>query len=193
MAKQLKLIFFPVKKEITLPEGYSITLYNGSEKDMEDWVECCRNGLAGPDDDKIKFMRSICCRNDVDLYTDVFFIEHEGEKIATITAIDKTDNGMGYIHMVAIREDYRGKGLGKILNQIAINKLADNKVRIGYLTTDDWRKAACRSYLKSGMYPVNHDEDMPERWSALLKEFGMDKIQMLKETGEPDIVVYAAE
>ena len=110
---QLKLIGFPKYKEFTLPEGYTITKYNGTDADMDAWVECCRNGLAGPNDTREKFMRSICCRNDVDLYSDVFFIEHNGEKVATITAIDRADNGMGYIHMVAVREDYRGKGLGR--------------------------------------------------------------------------------
>ena len=188
---QLKLIGFPKYKEFTLPEGYTITKYNGTDADMDAWVECCRNGLAGPNDTREKFMRSICCRNDVDLYSDVFFIEHEGEKVATITAIDRADNGMGYIHMVAIREDYRGKGLGRPLNQIAMNKFAENKVRMCYLTTDDWRKAACKSYLSAGMYPVNHDVDMVDRWKALMKEFGIEKLQMLKENGEPDVVIYA--
>ena len=72
---QLKLIGFPKYKEFTLPEGYTITKYNGTDADMDAWVECCRNGLAGPNDTREKFMRSICCRNDVDLYSDVFFIE----------------------------------------------------------------------------------------------------------------------
>ena len=59
------------------------------------------------------------------------------------------------------------------------------------LTTDEWRKGACKSYLKAGWYPVNHFPDMVDRWTGVITELGIDSVQMLNDNGEPDVVIHA--
>lgn len=187
--KQLQLVFFPKKGPLTLPEGYTVTNYTG-EADIMPWIEICKNGLALEDAGRAFFDACITNFPCIDPYRDIFFLETGGEKVATITAINDW-NGMGRIHMVSVAASQRGKGLSHILSRIAENKLADAGVKIGALTTDDWRKPACKCYLRNGCFPVNHDTDMPERWRALITEFGIDSIQMYTENGEKDIVIYA--
>lgn len=187
--KQLMLVFFPEKGALTLPEGYTVTNYAG-EADIGPWIEICKNGLAPETADRAFFDGSITNVTCIDPYRDIFFLETGGEKVATITAINDR-GGMGEIHMVSVAASQRGKGLSHVLVRIAMNKLADAGVKAGRLTTDDWRKAACKCYLKNGCFPVNHDTDMPDRWRAILTEFGIDSIQMYTENGEKDIVLYA--
>jgi predicted N-acetyltransferase YhbS len=93
--------------------------------------------------------------------------------------------------MVSVLTEERGKGLGHCLCKIAESRLHEQGNRMAFLTTDDWRKGACKSYLAAGFYPVNYDDDMVERWTDLITEFGIESVQMLKDNGEPDCVIYA--
>lgn len=192
--KQLKLILFPKKKlPLGLPEGYKVTKYTGSEEEIMDWVEICKNGLVGENAGREAFEDSILNLSFVDPYNDVFFIEREdGKRVATITAMDNyAGTGMGGVHMVSVASSERGKGLGHVLCRIAENKLYQSKVRMARLTTDEWRKGACKSYLKAGWHPVNYDNDMVERWTGVITELGIDSVQMLTDDGEPDVVLFA--
>ena len=83
--------------------------------------------------------------------------------------------------MVSVRSDLRGKGLGNVLNQIAVNKLYNDGCDYAFLTTDEWRKAAVKSYLSYGFQPVEYDEGMYDRWVAVMKEYGIKELEMLKE------------
>ena len=192
--QQLKLIVFPKKKlPLGLPEGYRVTRYTGTEAEIMDWVEICRNGLVGENAGREAFEDSILKLSCVNPYTDVFFIENgEGKRVATVTAMDDyLGTGMGGVHMVSVASSERGKGLGHVLCRIAENKLFQSKVRVARLTTDEWRKGACKAYLKAGWYPVNHDDDMVERWTDVITEHGIASVQMVNDNGEPDVVIYA--
>ena len=191
--KQLKLILFPKRKvPYGLPEGYTCVKYSGTDADKDAWVEICKNGLVGDDAGRGAFDGSILSKKNLDPCEDVFFIEHNGKKVATVTAITNYENqGIGCIHMVSVATEERGNGLGHCLCKIAESRLHEQGNRMAFLTTDDWRKAACKSYLAAGFYPVNYDDDMVDRWTDLITEFGIDSVQMLKDNGEPDCVIYA--
>lgn len=186
--KQLKLMVFPKDKEIpALPEGYSIRKYQG-EEDIPHWIRICNNGLVRYGADNSAFTD---CMEKIDVYEDTFFIENEnGLPVATITAVRKyPDTGLGLVHMVSVADSERGKGLGHILCAIAEKHFYDNGVKIATLTTDDHRIPACKSYLKAGWVPVNHDVDMVIRWTNIMKKFGIEKLQMVNENGENDILL----
>jgi hypothetical protein len=53
-----------------------------------------------------------------------------------------------------------------------------------YLTTDDFRVPAIRSYLRAGFLPVLYQEDMAQRWAAVLQAMGIHNVRALSETGE---------
>ena len=168
-------------KELTLPEGYSFSVNKGDKADMTAWLECCRNGLVDDDDDFETYNRSIKTRGDCKHTEDVFFLDYEGRHIATITAIFHPEKNCGEVHMVGMVTEFRGKGLGKYLNNKAIEKLNAQGVDYIFLTTDEWRKGAVKSYLSSDFKPVEYDEGMTERWKAVITEYGIDSVDMLNE------------
>ena len=192
--KQLKLYVFPKKKlPFGLPEGYTITKYTGTEEEAWDWIQICKNGLAADNAGMEMFegdiMNFACVVPETDLF---FIVDPNGKRVATITAMDRfRDSGMGGVHMVSVDSSARGLGLGHVLCRIAEQKLYQNHVRIAQLTTDDWRKPACKAYLKAGWYPVNYDDDMVERWTNIITELGIESVQMVNDNGEPDVVIYA--
>ena len=188
--KQLMMLLFPEPKPLNLPEGCAITRYRGPE-DIPVWIELCKNGLAPADAGRDFFDACITKFPSIDPLQDILFLEEGGVKVGTVTAVNDWENGVGRIHMVSVADACRGKGYSHLLSRAAENKLAACGVKSAALTTDDWRKAACRCYLRSGWYPVNHDADMPGRWRALLKELGIDSVQMYKENGEKDILIHA--
>ncbi len=188
--KQLKLMVFPKNKDIPqLPEGYSVRKYQG-EEDIPHWIRICNNGLVRYGADNTAFTE---CMEHINCYEDTFFILNEEKlPIATITAVCKYPaTGLGLVHMVSVADSERGKGLGHTLCSIAEKHFFENGVEKAILTTDDYRVAACKSYLKAGWMPVNHDVDMVLRWTRVMKKLGIDELQMLTEDGEKDILLKA--
>ncbi len=191
--KQLKMMVFPKdKRPYNLPEGCIVTRFNGSDADKDAWVEICKNGLVADNAGRESFDGCMLHEHNIELCRDIFFIEKDGKKVATITAIPSCiASGVGDVHMVSVSSEARGMGLGHCLTRIAETHLWEQRDSLAELTTDDWRKAACKAYLKAGWYPVNWDTDMEERWTKIITELGIDSVMMLKETGEPDKMLYA--
>lgn len=182
---QLKMYWFPGTpiKEYDLPEGYSISNYKNI-KDRDAWVEICRNGLVGDGADGYKgYAHSIAARPEIDPERDMFFLDYNGEHIATVTAFFHPDDNTGDVHMVSVRTDFRGKGLSKYLTMIALKHLSQYDVKFVHLTTDEWRKAAVTGYINAGFRPVEYDIGMEERWADVLEERNIDSLEMYYEDG----------
>ena len=164
-----------------LPEGYTITTYK-DESDKEGWLKCCQNGRLLSDENNVNLF-DVCITGfpHINLETDVFFIDHEGEHVGTTTAVYNPEENIGLVHMVGIRTEYRGKGLGKFLCTAALEKLNAQGVKYIRLTTDDWRLGAVKSYLNAGFLPVDYDDDMKFRWELLLETFKIDSVDMLND------------
>lgn len=184
----LKMYFLnPVAKDIPLPDGFTVTKFQ-SENDIDDWLYICRDGLISPDAGIEKFRCELVELDGPDPYRDTYFIEKDGIKIATFTVVPNMwSTGMGYIHMVACRSEYRGLGLGKFMADFAIRKLIDmGKERI-FLLTGDARLAALNTYIKAGFKPVNYvDEegkDMVTRWQNVVNLLGLDSLDLLNDDG----------
>lgn len=172
-------------KETQYPENKGLFTYRkstGSLDEMKVWVDICKNGLI-KDEAGFEIYKSYL--NDWKGYQteDTFFVDMNGEAVATITAIVHPENKQGYVHMVAAKPECRGKGVAKILNQIACAKFWESGCVSAYLTTDDERVPAIKSYLSAGFLPVEYDEGMTERWEKILKEFGYSNVEMVDESG----------
>ncbi|MBQ6265009.1 MAG: GNAT family N-acetyltransferase [Clostridia bacterium] len=185
--KMYRLAGMPFK-EYELPEGYSISKYK-TEKDKLDWVECCKNGLVADDADEKAFDEAITNNQDINIFNDVFFLDYNGEHIGTVTAFVNEKN-IGDMHMVGIRSDYRGRGLAKYLSLITIKEMEKRGVKYTLLTTDEWRKGAVKSYLSAGFLPVKYDRGMIPRWEAVLEEYGIDSVLMLRNNAKPFRLIY---
>lgn len=181
---QLKMYRFygtPIN-EVPLPEGYSISNYK-TEADKLAWCECCKNGLVADDADESTFDDRITNDENINIYEDVFFLDYLGEHIGTVTAFVRKKDNTGDMHMVGIRTDFRGRGLAKYLTFITAKKMDAAGVKWTELTTDEWRKGAVKSYLTGGFKPVEYDEGMPERWAAVLEDYGIESVDMVNEDG----------
>ena len=165
---------------IELPEGFTVVNYK-DESDIPAWIEICKNGLVGDEATEENFKGAILECDDLVPEKDLFFVDYNGEHVATTAVIYHPAKNMGHVHMVSVRSDMRGKGLGNVLNQIAVNKLYNDGCDYAFLTTDEWRKAAVKSYLSYGFQPVEYDEGMYDRWVAVMKEYGIKELEMLKE------------
>lgn len=99
-----------------------------------------------------------------------FFLLIDGKAAATITVICDYEQKRGYIHMVASKPEYRNKGYGKLLNDLALFILKKEQMQTAYLTTDDWRLAAISTYLNAGFKPdLSSQSDFKERWDKIFK------------------------
>ena len=96
------------------------------------------------------------------------FLTVDGAPAATVTVICDEAAKEGYIHMVSCKPEFRGRGLGHLLNAIAVYTLKKAGMKTAWLTTDDWRIPAIRTYLKAGFAPdLESQPDFKERWHKI--------------------------
>ena len=92
----------------------------------------------------------------------------DGEAAATITVICDDVTKQGCVHMVACKPEFRGRGLGHLMLKKAVAVLKQKGMETAYLTTDDWRIAAIKTYLKAGFVPdLDSEVDFQERWNRI--------------------------
>lgn len=182
---QLKMYRFagtPVNND-PLPEGYSFSKYK-SEADIPGWIACCAQGsLIDENAGEKPFVDRIIEQDYCEPMNDVLFLDYNGEHIGTSTTI--THDGVGDLHMVSIRSDFRGKGLAKYLNAETSRIFDARGVKYTYLTTDEFRLGAVKSYLDAGYLPVEYSVGMQDRWEAVLETYGIESVQMVYEDTTP--------
>ncbi len=179
--------FKPVKKGLCLPEGFSVVKFKGGE-DIDAWVRICSQGLIDPATAYERFRCELIDIDGPDPYRDTYFIEKDGEKIATYTVVpDMWSTGMGYIHMVAVSENYRGHKLGSFIADDSLSKLIDMGKEKIFLLTGDSRIPALATYIKAGFLPVNYidDEgkDMIDRWQMVVNTLKTESLMLLDDDG----------
>ena len=184
MMKQLMMeaITANRKEERALPDGYAYQIFDGSEKDIEDWKSITEEVFAPADG------KDSCYHLMIEVYPDCvptkdvhFIVNDQGERVATITTITHQD-GSGYVHMVQARASERGKGIGHAMARYALRIFAERGVEKVVLTTDDFRLPAIKTYLDAGFQPVlYHDPEsnMKERWEKVLAEMKYPAVEFL--------------
>ncbi len=156
------------KCDVELPNGYSVACFDGSDEYRNKWLDIVRYGLTERLMDREFFEH---CLNEYGKYENdkVFFVKKGNEAAATLTVICDYEKKEGYIHMVACKPEHRGLGIGTAMNDIAVNTLIDAGMTEAYLTTDDFRIPAIKSYLRAGFLPDISTDDFKKRWSDIFK------------------------
>lgn len=159
---------------VQTPENCRIVNFLQLENAMEQWLDIVQYGLSDGRQDGAYYHNAMTARS---LYREdkCFFILENGNAVATVTVICDYENREGYIHMVACRESARGKGYGTLLNRIAEFTLKKEGMERAWLTTDDWRIPAIRSYLRAGFAPDLSTEDFQQRWSNIFAQLNVGK------------------
>lgn len=156
--------------EIRIPEGYGLRTYRSGDEAgwcaiMEgnvgrDWTpDTCRQKLI---DDPRFHPESL------------FFATIDSRLVGSACAWSRglTERIVGEVHMVAVLEDQRGKGLGHLVNAAVLHRLRDLGYRQAHLLTDDWRVPAIKSYLTAGFRPLHTHDSHAKRWSEILARLG---------------------
>lgn len=150
-----------------VPDGYLLrTFQDGDEAGLGRIYEAAALGAADPESVRDRMMRHPCFRPDR-----IFVVEHNGQLAGTAAAwIETGDPGVGYLHMLGVLPEHRGKGLGALLAVETIHYTRNEGFSAQRLLTDDWREPAVKLYLDLGYYPLITDETHPERWQALAEK-----------------------
>ena len=168
------------KKEVILPDGYKIVNFTGVEEDYSAWKKIVVEPPVPPFDGDEYWRMAIDGYSDLDLVLekDMFFvINDKGERVATVTTITHANN-TGYLHMVKMLTSERGKGIGQAIANFSIEEFRRRSINEVYLTTDDFRVPAVKTYLKAGYRPIIYtdpDSNMLERWEKLYSEINYPK------------------
>lgn len=194
---QLKMYWFADNDipELTLPEGFVFTNFSEKNRDIDihDWNECIRTWTESDETDEQRFKQEIYDFKDIVPERDVWFLDYNGEHVGTATSFIWGESGVGDMHWVGIKKEFRGRGLAKFLSWKIQTELKKRGVKYVSLTTGESRPAAVKSYLTAGFLPVEYDEGMVERWEKVLKTYNIDSVQMLNEDATPFKIIYKAE
>ena len=180
---QLKMKRFsaPVK-ERPLPDGFSFKNFDGSEKEIAEWVRLCNFGLMEATHET--FFETVGNFPNVVATRDCFFVlDGEGNYIATSTAV-ATPEGVGLVHMVASDPNVRGKGIGHAMLAHTLSMLEERGMKTVELRTDDWRLAAVKTYLDAGFLPVllnDPESDHATRWDKVRETLSYPTVEYVAE------------
>ena len=183
--KQLEMRRVGGKKlPFSLPDGYTFVTYSRPEEKREYYFMHYKK-YASDAETNAFFDTTLTNYRDCDPFRDTFFLKQGEEYVGTVTAVVHPSDNSGYVHMVCIREDYRGKGLAAAINALAVNTLLNKKVDYILLTTDDYRIPAIKSYLKAGFLPVMNERfafykwKMFRRWKKIYRHLGRSEFRYL--------------
>ena len=103
-----------------------------------------------------------------------FVIEKAGVIVATASYQEKPEPcpSAGWLHWVGVHADARGLGFGEIVSQRVITEAQSRGRSCVYLTTDDFRIPAIRTYLRLGFKPDCWHESHNGRWKAVQQQIG---------------------
>lgn len=159
---------------VSVPQNCRIVRFSQLEGAMDAWLDIVQYGLTSGKLDADYYRRTMTAHENYSEDKCFFILENESP-VATLTVICNYKTKEGYIHMVACHESARGKGYGTLLNCNAVSTLKKEGMETAYLTTDDWRIPAIKSYLRAGFAPDLSTEDFRERWAKIYTQLGINK------------------
>ena len=152
--------------DVAVPSGCRIVNFSELDDAMDKWLEIVQYGLSNGKQDA-EFYRKVMTANVTYSEDRCFFVLENERAVATLAVLCDYEKKEGYIHMVACREDSRGKGYGTLLNRVAEYSLKREGMQTAFLTTDDWRIPAIKSYLRAGFTPDLSTDDFKARWEKI--------------------------
>lgn len=154
-----------------VPEGLGLTALPEMKDGVEQWLDVVQYGLSEGRQGREYYDTVMVGHENYDAQY-CYLITDGDRAAATVTVIFDNAKADGYIHMVACREEYRGRGIGTYMNALSVWLLKTHGMKTAYLTTDDWRIPAIKSYLRAGFTPDLSTDDFRARWEKILAGIG---------------------
>lgn len=159
--------------EIELPSGYEIRTYRPGDEAA--WAEIMNSGI-GANWTAEGCLEALISKPQF-LPEGLFFAIHESKPVGSACAWRSSPDEWkeGYLHMVCVLPEHRGKNLGYLLTLAVLHYFRDHGFQSCVLDTDDWRIPGIRSYLRLGFEPVYLDESHKERWQKVFEHARLEK------------------
>lgn len=168
----------------SLPAGYRFVPYSDGDKAQWITIEMSAKEFTTYEQGVEAWNRYYADTLDI-LPDRMFFIENEnGEKIATATAFydiyGRDNSGAGWLHWVAIKREYQGKGLSKPLITYVLNVMKNLGYSHAKIPTQTNTWLACKVYLDLGFLPVKENlEHSYEGWKIVKELTGHSALKAM--------------
>lgn len=144
--------------EYRLPDGYRFVFYKSGDRDAWIEIESSAKEFETYGQGLESWNRYYEGKDD-ELVNRMVFVENEnGEKVATATAFydiyGRDKSGAGWLHWVAVKREYQGRGLSKPLIGYVLNVMKSLGYTHAKIPTQTTTWLACRIYLDFGFVPV---------------------------------------
>lgn len=155
------------KIEIHIPEEYYLRVYNNNDKNG--LIRLMRlSGFSDWDDEKLEQSLHLAVPDGCF----VLFARNSNKCVATMMARHLSDERHpcgGRIDWLAADPEHQGRRLGFIVAAAATNRLLEINYRNIYVTTDDYRLPALKTFINLGFIPDLYHQDMYARWENVCK------------------------
>ena len=167
MQKQLRMVRHNLDDlpELEIPSGYELRTYRPGDEAA--WAEIMNTGIGEWTAEKCRE----CLTSQPQFLPDgLFFITFEGKLVGSACAWRKSPDEWtsGYLHMVCVVPEHRGKQLGYLLTLAVLRFFRDHGFCEVRLDTDDRRIPAIKAYLRLGFEPHYLDDSHRNRWRVVL-------------------------
>ena len=144
--------------QLELPEGYRFVFYKPGDRDAWIDIEKTAKEFTSYEQGLDSWNKYFETRQE-ELPVRMVFIENpKGEKVATATAFydiyGRDKSGAGWLHWVAVRREFQGKGLAKPLIAYVLNVMRKLGYRHAKIPTQTNTWLACKIYLDLGFLPL---------------------------------------
>lgn len=146
-------------KDYDLPEGYHFEFYKIGDRDTWINIEKSAKEFSTYDEGLIAWNRYYSNKEDELLDRMVFVVNDLGEKVATATAfydINGKDKS-GWLHWVAVKREYQGKGLSKPLISYTLKVMKSLGYTHAKIPTQTNTWLAVKIYLDLGFKPISEN------------------------------------
>ena len=150
--------------EMDLPEGYRIRFFTegDAERLTPIFQQCFDPGWSAD--------RVVKTFTDEPVWSPnrMCVLVKDDQIVGTATAWEsrqRPDHGL--VHYVAVLPEHRGQHLGRALVIRVLELLRELGYTDAWLSTDDHRLSAIRTYLRLGFEPVHTDASHAERWQIV--------------------------
>jgi len=108
----------------------------------------------------------------------IFFVICGDEPVATAAAWYNPDimTGAGTVHYVGVLNGHAGKRLGYWMVLATLEQMVREGRHSAWLSTDDFRLPAIKTYLNLGFEPLLVHENQRERWPAVFEKLGLPQL-----------------
>lgn len=143
-----------------LPKGYRFVFYRPGDRDAWIDIEKSAKEFSSYEQGLESWNRYYAEKENILSKRMVFIETEQGEKVATATAYydiyDRDKTGAGWLHWVAVRREYQGRGLSKPLISFTLGLMPGFGYDHAMLSSQTTTWLACKIYLDFGFRPEPH-------------------------------------